>query len=118
MEYGPDSTRQPDVPRGSVTEHEWTSQIFEKTRRYYWIYVPAQYDAQQPAAADLDPRGQVGGREEVAGQHAVGGRGREARVRCVGERLLREIGGCVDRLHSLAAHAMGMRRAHAVNRDR
>jgi enterochelin esterase family protein len=49
MEYGADSTRQSDIPRGVVTKHEWKSQIFAETRRDYWIYVPAQYDGQTPA---------------------------------------------------------------------
>jgi enterochelin esterase family protein len=49
MEYGADSTRQNDVPRGVVTKHEWKSQIFAETTRDYWIYVPAQYDGQTPA---------------------------------------------------------------------
>lgn len=49
MEYGPDSVRQPGVPVGTITQHEWISEIFEKTTRDYWLYVPAQYDAQKPA---------------------------------------------------------------------
>jgi enterochelin esterase-like enzyme len=49
-ELGPDSQRQEGVPQGSVTEHVWESQIFEDTRRNYWVYVPAQYDPQQGAA--------------------------------------------------------------------
>ena len=46
---GPDSLEQPGVPKGKVTEHEWTSKIFPGTVRKYWIYVPAQYDAKKPA---------------------------------------------------------------------
>jgi len=49
-QHGPDSQRQPDIPRGTVTEHVWQSQIFPDTIRRYWVYVPAQYDAAQPAA--------------------------------------------------------------------
>ncbi len=49
MEYSADSTRQPDVPRGTITKHGWQSQIFAGTTRDYWIYVPAQYDPQTPA---------------------------------------------------------------------
>ena len=49
MDYGPDSVRQPGVPLGTVTQHQWTSQIFEKTQRDYWLYVPEQYDGQTPA---------------------------------------------------------------------
>ena len=49
MEYGCDSKRQNNVPRGVVTKYEWKSQIFAETRRDYWIYVPDQYDSQTPA---------------------------------------------------------------------
>ena len=49
--HGPDSFRQDDVPRGEVSEHVWdTSKIFPNTIRRYYLYVPAQYDAAQPAA--------------------------------------------------------------------
>ena len=47
---GPDSQRQEGVPKGTVTEHVWKSQIFEGTIRRYWVYVPAQYKAESPAA--------------------------------------------------------------------
>jgi enterochelin esterase family protein len=47
--YGPDSKEQPDVPKGKVTEHTWTSTIFPEAERKYWVYVPAQYDAKKPA---------------------------------------------------------------------
>jgi enterochelin esterase-like enzyme/sugar lactone lactonase YvrE len=46
---GPDSQRQPNVPRGTVTQYTWTSKIFPGTVRDYWIYVPAQYTAAKPA---------------------------------------------------------------------
>jgi enterochelin esterase family protein len=49
-EFGPDSKRQDDVPTGKVTKHEWTSKVFEGTRREYYVYVPAQYNGQEPAA--------------------------------------------------------------------
>jgi enterochelin esterase family protein len=43
---GPDSTRQGGVPQGAVTQHRWTeSRVFPGTVRDYWVYVPAQYDA-------------------------------------------------------------------------
>ncbi len=48
-ELGPDSKRQTDVPKGTVTKHRWTSKIFPGTERDYWIYVPQQYDAKTPA---------------------------------------------------------------------
>lgn len=48
-QLGPDSQRQDGVPRGKVTKHTWTSDIFEGTVRDYWVYVPAQYDGSKPA---------------------------------------------------------------------
>jgi enterochelin esterase family protein len=48
-ELGPDSKRQDGVPQGTVTKHEWTSTIFEGTKREYFVYVPKQYDGTQPA---------------------------------------------------------------------
>lgn len=49
--YGPDSSRQPGVPQGKVTQHTWaSSKIFPGTTRDYWIYVPAQYKPGEPAA--------------------------------------------------------------------
>lgn len=47
---GADSMPKPGVPKGEVTKHQWTSEIFPGTLRDYWVYVPAQYDAAQPAA--------------------------------------------------------------------
>lgn len=47
---GPDHQRQAGVPRGAVSKHTWVSKIFPGTVRDYWVYVPAQYKAQQPAA--------------------------------------------------------------------
>jgi len=47
---GPDSQRRPDVPKGTVTQHTWTSKIFPGTVRDYWVYVPAQYKSDKPAA--------------------------------------------------------------------
>src|ERR1017187_1153431 len=47
---GPDSQRQPNVPKGAVTQHQWTtSKVYPGTVRDYWVYVPAQYDASKPA---------------------------------------------------------------------
>lgn len=46
---GPDSNRQPGVPKGSVTKYEWESKLYNNFREYY-VYVPAQYDAAKPAA--------------------------------------------------------------------
>jgi sugar lactone lactonase YvrE/enterochelin esterase-like enzyme len=47
---GPDSQPQPNVPKGTVTQHTWTSRIFPGSVRDYWIYVPAQYKPENPAA--------------------------------------------------------------------
>lgn len=47
---GPDSERHAGVPAGTVTRHSWTSRIFPGTQRDYWVYVPAQYRAEAPAA--------------------------------------------------------------------
>jgi gluconolactonase len=46
---GTDSQRHPSVPKGAVTQHQWTSRIFPGTTRDYWVYVPAQYDRAKPA---------------------------------------------------------------------
>lgn len=47
---GPDSERHAGVPSGNVTKHAWTSRIFPGTQRDYWVYVPAPYRADAPAA--------------------------------------------------------------------
>ncbi|MEP6963112.1 MAG: alpha/beta hydrolase-fold protein [Acidobacteriota bacterium] len=47
---GPDSERQPNVPKGTVTQHAWNnSKVYPGTTRDYWVYVPAQYNAARPA---------------------------------------------------------------------
>lgn len=49
-QLGPWSQEKPDVPKGKVIAmptHE--SQIYPGTARDWWIYVPAQYKAEQPA---------------------------------------------------------------------
>jgi enterochelin esterase family protein len=50
IDLGPDSQYQPGVPRGEVSRHTFESEIFARTKRDYWLYVPAQYDAAEPAA--------------------------------------------------------------------
>lgn len=63
---GTDSEFQDNVPRGTVTQHEWKSKIFPGTIRRYSIYVPASYDNSKPAAVMVfqdghtyvDPKGQ------------------------------------------------------------
>ena len=49
-QLGPESQRQPGVPQGKVTEHFWRSKVFDRTERKYWVYVPAQYTPEEPAA--------------------------------------------------------------------
>lgn len=49
-QLGPDSTRQAGVPQGKVTKYTWTSKIYPGTTRDYWVYAPAQYRPEQPAA--------------------------------------------------------------------
>jgi hypothetical protein len=46
---GPDSKKQPGVPEGKVTQYKFKSTIFPGTVRDAWTYVPAQYDAKEPA---------------------------------------------------------------------
>lgn len=46
---GPDAMPKEGVPKGTVTQHHWTSEIFPGTVRDYWVYVPAQYDGSKPA---------------------------------------------------------------------
>ena len=66
--YGPDSFRQPGVPRGAIVEREWNaSGVFPGATRRYWVSVPAQYTASEPAALMvfqdgwmyLDPDGEI-----------------------------------------------------------
>ena len=62
FQLGPDSQRQPGVPRGAVTKSEWRSAIFPGTIRDYWVYVPAQYTPDKPACVMVfqDGSGYVG----------------------------------------------------------
>ena len=47
----PDAVARADVPRGAVHQMDpWESSVFPGTTRDWSIYVPAQYQAQQPAA--------------------------------------------------------------------
>ncbi|WP_254507173.1 alpha/beta hydrolase [Anatilimnocola floriformis] len=50
FKLGPDSERQADVPVGKLQRYEHESKVFEGTKRYYWVYVPAQYKPEQAAA--------------------------------------------------------------------
>ena len=66
--HGPDSVAQEGVPSGTVTEFEWNqSKAYPGTLRKFWVYVPVQYDAMEPASLmvfqdgedNLDPLGEV-----------------------------------------------------------
>jgi enterochelin esterase family protein len=46
----PDSLTRPEVPKGKVTQGVWKSSVFSGTTRDYWVYVPAQYAPDKPAA--------------------------------------------------------------------
>ncbi|MFC5626033.1 cupin domain-containing protein [Algoriphagus winogradskyi] len=48
--YGPNSEVYETIPKGTVTKHSWESTTFPNTIRDYYIYIPAQYEASQPAA--------------------------------------------------------------------
>ena len=51
FELGPDSQRRAGVPRGEITALRWEdSRVYSNTERDWWIYVPAQYDGETPAA--------------------------------------------------------------------
>ncbi len=47
---GADAMPKEGVPKGKVTQHSHSSEIFPGTERDYWVYVPAQYDGSKPAA--------------------------------------------------------------------
>jgi enterochelin esterase-like enzyme len=49
--HGPDSEQQAGVPVGELIERTWNqSRVFPGTKRRYWIYIPAQYRADEPAS--------------------------------------------------------------------
>lgn len=49
-EFSADSMTQDGVPKGAVSQHRFdSSKVFPGTERDYWIYEPAQYDAERPA---------------------------------------------------------------------
>ncbi len=50
-ETHPDSRERADVPKGTVKQMpSWESHIFSGTKRDWWVYVPAQYKPENPAA--------------------------------------------------------------------
>ncbi|HEY3862373.1 MAG TPA: alpha/beta hydrolase-fold protein [Verrucomicrobiae bacterium] len=57
---GPDSLPHEGVPHGKVIGPlTLASEVFGNTTRHYWVYVPAQYDAKQPAALMIFQDGQA-----------------------------------------------------------
>jgi enterochelin esterase-like enzyme len=47
----PDNREQPGVPKGILTpQPKWRSTVFAGTERDWWVYVPAQYAPEKPAA--------------------------------------------------------------------
>src|SRR5262245_8059428 len=57
-EPGPDSKPQPGVPKGEVLKFTFEhSKIFPGTTRDYWVYVPAQYQPDQPACVYIQQDG-------------------------------------------------------------
>ena len=58
-QLGSDSQEQSGVPLGKITQHTWSSKIFEGTVRDYWVYVPAEYDPQKPACVMVFQDGQA-----------------------------------------------------------
>jgi enterochelin esterase-like enzyme len=47
----PDARVRPDVPKGALTQMpRWESRIFPGTTRDWWVYVPARYSPEAPAA--------------------------------------------------------------------
>ncbi|MDG2123989.1 MAG: alpha/beta hydrolase-fold protein, partial [Verrucomicrobiales bacterium] len=47
----PEAERQANVPTGTLNQHVFAgSKIFPGTTRDYWVYTPAQYDPNKPAA--------------------------------------------------------------------
>lgn len=47
---GPASEAYEKIPKGKLSKHTWQSTIFPNTIRDYYVYVPEQYKASQPAA--------------------------------------------------------------------
>jgi enterochelin esterase-like enzyme len=65
---GPDSLPQPGVPKGEIIAFHWDSPlIYPGVGRDYWVYVPQQYTASQPAGLMVfqDGKGYLGGSVQV-----------------------------------------------------
>ena len=64
-ETHPDSREQPGVPKGTLKQMPaWDSRIFSGTTRDWWVYVPAQYKPDTPAAVMVFQDG-AGGKDFV-----------------------------------------------------
>jgi enterochelin esterase-like enzyme len=47
----PDAVARPGVPKGTINQMPpWESDVFPGTTRDWWVYVPAQYEPEEPAA--------------------------------------------------------------------
>jgi enterochelin esterase-like enzyme len=59
-QLGPDSLEQDGVPKGTMSESEIIpSEAYPGTQHTYWVYVPAQYDPNTPAALMIFNDGQA-----------------------------------------------------------
>jgi enterochelin esterase family protein len=47
--------RREGVPRGTVTEHVWKSNVFAATIRRYWVYAPAGHDGEAASGPEAQP---------------------------------------------------------------
>jgi enterochelin esterase-like enzyme len=57
---GPDSLPQEGLPQGEVNgPHVLPCKVFPGTQHTYWVYVPAQYDAEKPASLMIFQDGQA-----------------------------------------------------------
>jgi enterochelin esterase family protein len=57
---GPDSMPQEGVPQGQLSgPHTLPCEVFPGTQHTYWVYVPAQYDAEKPASLMIFNDGQA-----------------------------------------------------------
>src|SRR5262245_5830604 len=55
---GPDSRPQPGVPKGEVLKFTFDkSKIYPGTTRDYWVYLPEQYNAANPACVYIQQDG-------------------------------------------------------------
>ena len=55
----PESKKQMGVPEGKLIQMpKWESKIFAGTTRDWWVYVPAQYKAENPACVMVFQDGQ------------------------------------------------------------